>query len=110
MQCEVKDGADHWVVVLSGEIDLSTSPQARKAILDTLSSRRPVLVDLSGVTYIDSSGIASLVEGYQSARSEGVKFCLVDVSDAALGVLELARLNKVFPIVASVAECMGGTG
>ncbi len=108
MQCDIKEAPDHWLVVLSGEIDLSTSPQARKAILDCLASRRPVLVDLSGVTYIDSSGIASLVEGYQNARSEGLKFCLVDVSEAALSVLELARLNKVFPIFASATECMEG--
>jgi anti-sigma B factor antagonist len=107
MQCEVRDAADHWLVVLSGEVDLSTSPEARKAILDCLAARRPVLVDLSGVTYIDSSGIASLVEGYQNARSAGLKFCLVDVSEAAQSVLELARLNKVFPIFANAAECLG---
>ncbi len=106
MQCEVRDAADHWLVVLSGEVDLSTSPQARKAILDCLASRRAVLVDLSAVTYIDSSGIASLVEGYQNARNVGLKFCLVDVSEAALSVLELARLNKVFPIYPSAAACM----
>jgi len=74
MQCEIRDVAGRWLVVLSGEVDLSTSPRARKAILDCLASRRPVLVDLSGVTYIDSSGIASLVEGYQNARSAGLKF------------------------------------
>ncbi len=106
MNCDITEAPDHWLVALSGEIDLATSPKARKAILDCLASRRPVLVDLSGVTYIDSSGIASLVEGYQNARTEGLKFCLVDVSEAALSVLELARLNKVFPIFASATECM----
>ena len=106
MNCDITEAPDHWLVSLSGEIDLATSPKARKAILDCLASRRPVLVDLSGVTYIDSSGIASLVEGFQNARTEGLKFCLVDVSEAALSVLELARLNKVFPIFASASECM----
>ena len=103
-----KQGAS--VIVFQGEIDLESSPAARETLLKCFGNTGNVIVDLSGVTYIDSSGIASLVEGYQSARTEGVKFCLVDVSEAALGVLELARLNKVFPIVASVEECMGGTG
>ena len=63
-----------------------------------------MLVDLSQVEYIDSSGVASLVEGYQTAKKQSLKFGLVGVSDAAMSVLKLARLDKVFPIYDSVAE------
>ena len=52
------------------------------------------------VSYIDSSGIAALVEGFQSARARGSRFALVAVSDAVRAVLELARLDRVFLIVA----------
>jgi len=90
------------VVRVVGEVDLSWSSDIRRAILDGLESRRPVLVDLAGVTYIDSSGIASFVEGYQRARRDHLQFGLVAVSAPVLAVLRLARLDRVFPIHADV--------
>jgi anti-sigma B factor antagonist len=98
-----KEGA-YQVLELDGEVDLHYSPQARKQILDILKKGQNLLVDLSAVKYIDSSGVASLVEGYQVAKSNKIRFGLVGVSDAAMQVLQLARLDKVFPIHASVAE------
>jgi anti-sigma B factor antagonist len=88
--------------MFQGEIDLACSNQTREAILGQLNGKNHVLVDLAGVEYIDSSGIASLVEGYQRARAMGLRFGLVAVSDAARKVLELARLDQVFPIHDSV--------
>ena len=110
MQCEIKEEAGYSVILLSGEIDLSTSPQARKAILERLGAGQAVCVDMSGVSYIDSSGVASLVEGYQTARTRKLGFCLVGVSEAAMSVLELARLDKIFPIYKTAAECPGNGG
>ena len=92
------------IVELAGEVDLSCSPDARKQILECLGAKKDLLVDLSQVTYIDSSGVASLVEGYQTAKKKSLKFGLVGVSSAAMNVLQLARLDKVFPIHASVEE------
>ncbi len=92
------------VVRLDGEIDLSKSPDARKLILKCLKKMNHVMVDLSAVDYIDSSGVASLVEGFQVARSNNLEFGLVGVSDAAMSVLKLARLDKVFEIYASLEE------
>jgi len=94
----------YTVLQLEGEVDLSRSPEARKDILEVLKAGQHLLVDLSGVSYIDSSGVASLVEGYQVAKKKKLKFGLVGVSPSALGVLVLARLDKVFPIHASVEE------
>lgn len=91
------------IVVLGGDIDLATSPAAREAIMKPLKAGKDVLVELSGVTYMDSSGVAGLVEGYQLSRRRGLEFGLVAVSDSALAVLRLARLDAVFPIHASVA-------
>ena len=92
------------ILELAGEVDLSCSPDARKQILECLNEKKDLLVDLSQVTYIDSSGVASLVEGYQTAKKKSLKFGLVGVSSAAMNVLQLARLDKVFPIHASVEE------
>ena len=93
---------DFAVVRLSGEVDLSWSQQVRQAILDALDGEHGVGVELSAVSYIDSSGIAALVEGFQNARQNGRRFALVAVSQAVMAVLELARLDRVFPIVADV--------
>jgi len=94
------------VVSLEGDIDLEGSPAARQILLDAVQQRQPVYVDLSGVSYIDSSGIASLVEALQRARQGGTGFALTSVSDAARRVLELARLDRVFTIHASLDDAL----
>lgn len=104
MSYQVIKSGGYAVVHLVGDIDLSCSPEARKVILDSLAAAQPTLVDLSRVTYIDSSGVASLVEGYQTAKKKRLEFGLVGVSEPAMSVLELARLDKVFPIHASLEE------
>ena len=91
------------LIRLSGEVDLSWSQQVRKAVLAALEDHPAVGVELSQVSYIDSSGIAALVEGFQSARARGSRFALVAVSDAVRAVLELARLDRVFLIVSDPA-------
>ncbi len=96
------DGA--LVVALEGDVDLKTSPEARKILLDAVARNLPTVVDLSGVQYIDSSGVASLIEAFQKARKSGHKFVLAAVSESALRVLNLARMDKVFAICPSVAE------
>lgn len=98
------------VIELTGEIDLSRSPDARRQILNLVDTGHDVLIDMSGVNYIDSSGVASLVEGYQASRKKSQQFALVAVSDSAMSVLSLARLDKVFPIYASVEACLDNDG
>lgn len=104
MQCEVRRESAFDVITLGGEVDLSTSPAVRRTILASLEAGTPVAVELGDVSYIDSSGVASLVEGYQTAKSKGLTFILVGASEAVMGVLELARLDKVFPLASSLAE------
>ena len=110
MSYAVRDDSGYAVVELTGDVDLSASPEARSAILGCLGQARNVLVDLSSVTYIDSSGVASLVEGYQTAKKKKLRFGLIGVSDAALSVLKLARLDRVFPIHATINERVKADG
>lgn len=110
MESRTRTEGIYTIIELEGEVDLSCSPEARKEILNILKNDHHLLVDLSGVTYIDSSGVASLVEGYQVAKKKKLKFGLVGVSQPVLGVLVLARLDKVFPIHASVTERIRADG
>ncbi len=110
MQYKTTINGDYTIIALTGEIDLQTSPEAREQLLDLLKDRRHVLVDLSGVEYIDSSGIASLVEALQFAKSNGLFFGLVDLSEAAQQVIRLARLDKVFALYDTVEDGLAATG
>ena len=104
MAFSIEDRQGFAVVSLNGEVDLDKSPDARKVILACLKKQKHVMVDLSAVEYIDSSGVASLVEGFQYARSNNLEFGLIGVSEAAMSVLHLARLDKVFVIYASLED------
>jgi anti-sigma B factor antagonist len=94
------------VIRLSGNVDLEHSPGIRKTLLDAVAHMRNVFVDLSEVTYIDSSGIACLVEALQSARNHDADLGLVSVSIQAMRVLELARLDMVFSIHEDLASAL----
>lgn len=104
------DTIDHdpfRVVQVSGEVDLSWSAELRSAVLAALRDCNHLLVDLSAVTYIDSSGIAALVEGLQTAKAQNKSFGLVRVSAPARAVLELARLDQVFVLHDSLESADG---
>ena len=92
------------VLELSGEIDLQFSPKLRERILESLRQKRALLIDLGEVSYIDSSGIASLVEGLQTAKTARLPYGLMRVSDAVAQVLSLTRLDQVFSLYGSLAE------
>ena len=98
MAVEKRVVSGNAVVALTGDIDLQSSPVVRQQLLACFEEQTRVIVDLSGVSYIDSSGVASLVEAFQLARKKGGFFSLVSVSPAVMRVLSLARLDKVFSI------------
>jgi len=108
MEIHVKRDGDCSVVYVAGDIDLSTSPKLRETILDLFQKRKQnkVVVNLSEVNYVDSSGIASLVEGLQEARKKNARFVLVGLNEGPRHVLELTRLLNVFEIAGSEEEAL----
>ncbi len=98
MKINIQQEDNYTNVGFDGAVDLSSSPEARKNIIEILEQNTNILIDLSLVNYIDSSGVACLVEGYQVAKKRSLKFGLIGVSNAAMSVLKLARLDQVFPI------------
>jgi len=93
---------------LSGDIDLGNSPTVRKALLrEVRENRAPrVVMNLSKVRYIDSSGVASLIEGLKASRDAGSRFILVGLSASAREVLQLSRLLKIFEIYDNEEEAL----
>jgi anti-sigma B factor antagonist len=86
------------IVDIVGQIDLGSSPALRKTLLETLNGTKSVAINLSAVRYIDSSGIASLVEVLREARNSEKRLVLFGVTGAVLQVLQLTRLTGVFEI------------
>lgn len=98
LSIQVERLAVGFVIRARGEVDLYTSPELRKAILDAVKGRMRLAVDLSGVEYMDSSGVATLVEGLKSCTAQAQEFALVRPSDSVMKVLQLSRLNRLFNI------------
>lgn len=96
------------ILDVSGDIDLYNSPEIRKTLLAALKTRdlKRVVVNLKEVRYIDSSGVASLVEGLKKARESNLRFILFGLSHAAREVLELSRLIKVFEVYGTEEEAL----
>jgi anti-sigma B factor antagonist len=87
------------IVRVAGDVDLYTSPQLRKVLLDLAGeTTRYLILDLEKVTYMDSSGLASLVEGLQRMEKYGGRLLLCSLQEMVQNVFELSRLDTVFPI------------
>ncbi|MCZ6601962.1 MAG: STAS domain-containing protein, partial [Planctomycetota bacterium] len=84
------------VIQPKGEVDMHSSPQLREVLKG--ATEKPVdgiVLDLSQVDHMDSSGVAVLIEGLRWSRAKGIKYELADLSDAVRVVIELAKLDSV---------------
>jgi anti-sigma B factor antagonist len=97
---ETESLADGKYVRLSGDIDLSRSPELRNHLL-AISKKKParLVVDLSDVPYMDSSGVATLVETLQQQRRNQGRMILCCMQQKVRSIFEIARLDMVFTIV-----------
>jgi len=99
---------DAVLASVDGEIDLKNSGDLREALLD-LVARQPtkkLVLNLSKVPYMDSSGIAVLVEVLGKLRKSGGKVFLTNVQRRVQGILEIAKLNAIFSVVADESAAM----
>lgn len=87
------------VLPLEGEIDLHVSPRVSQKLGEIIKPKPSrVVVDLSRVTYIDSSGLAVLIEGMQNVEDYGGRFALAGLQENVRSIFETARLDQVFLI------------
>jgi anti-sigma B factor antagonist len=97
------------VLPLEGEIDLHISPRVERS-LRSMIARHPehVVVDLSGVTFIDSSGLAVLINAMQDVKKYGGKLILSGITQNVRSILEMARLDQFFLIDPRDDELLAG--
>ncbi len=107
MKVQVRNADNITIIDCSGEIDLYSSTDLRDALMKSIQAGGPsVLVNMQEVGYIDSSGIATLVEALQRSQQTQTRFGLFALRSNARSVLELARLQTVFNIFGDEREAL----
>ncbi len=94
------------IVDVVGQIDLGTSPALRKTLFESMKAAERVAINLAGVNYIDSSGIASLLEILKEARNSNKRLILFGLTAAVRQVLQLTHLTGVFNIRETEAQAI----
>jgi anti-sigma B factor antagonist len=98
------------MLLIKGDVDMNSSQDVRSSMDEIFKQggAKALLINLSGVRYMDSSGIATLVEAMQNCMKQDMKLRLVELSPAVRDVFELARLSSIFEIFANASEAQAG--
>jgi anti-sigma B factor antagonist len=105
-----REGDGHVVVALRGELDIADAVSVTAALAAVAARDLEIIVDLTGLEFIDSSGVAALARGRKHARLAGGDLVLAAPQEQVLRVLTLTRLIEVFPVHPSVDEAAGRAG
>ncbi|MFC1570424.1 STAS domain-containing protein [Candidatus Omnitrophota bacterium] len=93
---------------MSGDIDINTSPDFKKSFDAAVGAKKDkIVINLKEVSYVDSSGLATLVEILKNMRAYGGKLKLTNLSDKVRGLFEITKLDKLFDIVADEDSAVG---
>ena len=99
MNVEREDHGSAVVLVVQGQVDMHTSPELRRHLRGALDRRGdPLVADLTGVSFIDSSGLATLIEALQGVARYGGKLRLVGLTPAVKNLFQLSNLTSIFDI------------
>ena len=96
MDIKLSENNGVTVAAIEGEINISSSPQLKKEMEKVTNPK--VVVNLAKVGYVDSSGLATLVELLKKARSKGGALYLTNLSDKVRSLFEITKLDKLFGI------------
>ena len=95
------------ILDIDGRIDLFTSPQLRTALLSALEEDAlAILLNFSSVPYVDSSGLATVIEGLQRSKKVGRKYALFGLTEGVHGLFEIAKLTRAFSIHADETSAL----
>jgi anti-sigma B factor antagonist len=106
MKTATREQTGTTIIDVTGDIDMGNSPGLRKTLLESLKKNPRLVVNMRGVRYVDSSGIASLVEVLKEARNTKKRLVLFGLNAAVQEVLQLTRLAKIFEIRETEEEAL----
>jgi anti-sigma B factor antagonist len=109
MEYELRQEGQVTVVVLTGDLDVSSAPLLRDLLQQLIDEgQNQFLLDLSGVGFIDSSGLGIFVNAYKKTRSAGGAVRLFNPQESVRKVFSLTQTDKVFPIYDSLEDALRG--
>jgi anti-sigma B factor antagonist len=107
MQIRTDEKQGISVFRMNGDIDINTSPEVKRSFDDAIKHKKEkVVINLKDVSYVDSSGLATLVEILKNLRSYGGKMKLTNLSAKVRGLFEITKLDKLFDIVGEEDEAV----
>lgn len=107
MNIEVIDHKGKKVLTLSGEIDMYSSPELREELMGILIKKVPALyIDFREVSYIDSSGIATFVEGLKYVKSYGGRLQFFSIPIGIMDIFKFSKLDRVFEIYGNLDDAI----
>jgi anti-sigma B factor antagonist len=106
MKTATREQTGSTIIDVTGDIDMRTSPALRKTMLESLKKTPRLVVNMREVRYVDSSGIASLVEVFKEARDTKKRLVLFGLNATVHDVLQLTRLDKIFEIRKTEEEAL----
>ena len=99
LDISIEKNEKYALLSIEGDIDLYSSPEVRTALLNMIKKKtKKIYVDLQNVTYMDSSGVATFIEGLQMTNRYKGRFALIALKDNVREVFKLTRLDKIFEI------------
>ena len=105
MQIATTPGSDRYVITVSGEVDLASSPELDTAIIAAIESgATSVAIDLADVSFMDSSGLGVIVRGLKRCREADKDLDLVITNERVLKVFGITGLDQVIPIHDSIED------
>jgi len=111
LEIEVEEKEGYHVVAPVGELDVYTIPLFRKVVLKLEGERaRDLILDLTRVTFIDSSGLGSLIETYQKVKAVDGELAYVIDNPRVLKILSLVNLDKVFRVFSNLGQALQDVG
>jgi anti-sigma B factor antagonist len=104
------DEVDGWRVLrLAGEVDVATAPRLRDRLVQLITEGPPqLIVDMSGLSFIDSMGLGALVSGLKRARAHDGDLRLAGPTDHVAKVLDITRLDQAFLVAGTVEDALAG--
>lgn len=93
-----------FIFQITGEINITTSPELRK--LFEKEQKKKIVIDFEKVSYIDSSGLATLVEVLKKTRTQGGSLGLAGMSDKVKSLFEITKLDKLFSIFQNQSDAV----
>ncbi len=108
MKSKTKQIGDFFIIELQGKIDLGSGDiRLRECLVEAAAEgARRIILDMSRVSYMDSSAIGDLVNAYVNLKKQGVRLCLARVNARVYDLMTLTRLVTVFAIFDSVEDAM----